>query len=82
LKFTVLIVPPICEWIVTVEIAVTWPNGGGSIRTGTFVATDLATSTGAPGACLFAAREQPASVITSNVETKMKWRMEIFILQN
>src|ERR1035441_1656002 len=38
--------PPICGRIVTVEIGMTWPTGGGSINTGTFVATDLAASTG------------------------------------
>ena len=48
--------PPICEWIVTVEIGVTWPTGGGSICTGTLVVTACATSTGASAVRFFRAR--------------------------
>src|SRR5271170_748153 len=53
--------PPICEWIVTVEIAVTWPTGGGSICTGTFVSVAFSTSTGAPAGVMSFLPEQPAT---------------------
>ena len=45
--------PPICEWMVTVEIGVTWPTGGGSICTGTLVSNACATSTGTPTAVFY-----------------------------
>ena len=61
---------------VTVENAVTWPTGGGSIRTGTFVMTACATSTGTPGASFFALREQPPAKIAAVTANAMSHALE------
>jgi hypothetical protein len=76
--------PWICEWIVTVEIAITWPTGGGSIRTGTLVSTASATSTGTPAAVIpELPREQPpaqnAAISASAIVPMLEMPVNFFI---
>src|ERR1039458_9351155 len=65
--------PPICGRMVTLEIGVTWPTGGGSISTGKLVSPALATSTGTGAAVLVGLlREQPFTRISAAKTAGMK----------
>ena len=54
-----LMVPPICERIVTVEYGITWPTGAGSICTGRLVVNASAVTTGAGPPLGATLREHP-----------------------
>ena len=63
--------PPTCGRTVTVEYAITWPTGGGSICTGTLVVNARATSTGVlppRRGCLAPPEQPPASIAAASAK--------------